>query len=657
MLVSAHMAALGADVTIPSRYDADTDTWIGDVDELTNRIVNASANQKIYLSRGVYDLSPLTNAPLYAADGSGYGAALIYANKDGVKFIGETGKPEDVVLKAVDSDYRLICLNASNSGLYNLTVMGGNASSAHINGYNYRRGGGVMMSGGSTVISNCVFTGNKAAVSGGAVAGPNGLNGTVYDSVFYGNNDSRQYALAANLTTLRNCIFTNNVSSSAAKNDWSGSIAEDCRVYDSYFAYNRASRTGGVSGGLAENCTFMFNSSYNVNGNNWGNPGGGGAYGAALTNCTFYGNTAYRIGGAIRGGTVVNCTVVSNSTMYTDAYGGGIYAANLVEGCTVVSNISVKGGGLNGCTLVVDTEIMYNAAYEGGGARTSALTGCTVAHNVAKEYGSSNYGGAGGGIAYGAATNCVFRDNSCSVAYATTCLKGCDLGDTSINAGVIDSCVIRDVRNESIARAIGNVSYPDGFVTSNIFMLGGVQLMRNCLVTNCTWKSISGTFVNSAMFTSGGAITTRVENCTFADNNYYLLSRHFNSETHQLVMKNSVLVGNKHSYAGDLVSMESAYLVLSNCVYGKLGSCTAKADGFENFGCTSITARADYKFADTPAPYSLKRTSPLRGWGLVEDWMADGTDLAGNPRLRDGKADIGCYQCWIMPVGSALSIR
>ncbi len=41
----------------------------------------------------------------------------------------------------------------------------------------------------------------------------------------------------------------------------------------------------------------------------------------------------------------------------------------------------------------------------------------------------------------------------------------------------------------------------------------------------------------------------------------------------------------------------------------------------------------------------------------VEARMADGTDLAGNPRLRDGKADIGCYQCWIMPVGSALSIR
>ena len=33
------------------------------------------------------------------------------------------------------------------------------------------------------------------------------------------------------------------------------------------------------------------------------------------------------------------------------------------------------------------------------------------------------------------------------------------------------------------------------------------------------------------------------------------------------------------------------------------------------------------------------------------------TDLAGNPRLRDGKVDIGCYQCWLDPVGLWFSIR
>ena len=47
----------------------------------------------------------------------------------------------------------------------------------------------------------------------------------------------------------------------------------------------------------------------------------------------------------------------------------------------------------------------------------------------------------------------------------------------------------------------------------------------------------------------------------------------------------------------------------------------------------------------------------MRGWGLLLDWMEDGTDLAGNPRLRDGKVDIGCYQCWLNPVGMVFSVK
>ena len=53
----------------------------------------------------------------------------------------------------------------------------------------------------------------------------------------------------------------------------------------------------------------------------------------------------------------------------------------------------------------------------------------------------------------------------------------------------------------------------------------------------------------------------------------------------------------------------------------------------------------------------MKQKSPLVGKGLVLDWMADATDFAGNPRLRDGKVDIGCYQCWLDPVGIVFSLR
>jgi hypothetical protein len=31
--------------------------------------------------------------------------------------------------------------------------------------------------------------------------------------------------------------------------------------------------------------------------------------------------------------------------------------------------------------------------------------------------------------------------------------------------------------------------------------------------------------------------------------------------------------------------------------------------------------------------------------------------MAGNPRLRDGKVDIGAFQCWLDPVGFFLKVQ
>ena len=266
---------------------------------------------------------------------------------------------------------------------------------------------------------------------------------------------------------------------------------------------------------------------------------------------------------------------------------------------------------------------------------------------------------AGGGIAAGAATNCVFRDNASSATYGNTILKSCDIADNCVHAKKIEDCVFHELDNTRKLRAIGNVWYSNGFMTSNIFMIAGADVVRNCLITNCSWSHISGNFYNSAVFERGrSAITTSVENCTFADNNYFWLTRNYNAVTQQISFVNSVFTGNRDPDRKDISGTDSKYAVYSNCVYGATGSRTAKAEGFEDFGCTSITARAAYKFTGKdPDPYSLRRSSPLRGWGLLLDWMADGTDLAGNPRLRDGAVDIGCYQCWLDPVGAVLSIR
>ena len=51
--------------------------------------------------------------------------------------------------------------------------------------------------------------------------------------------------------------------------------------------------------------------------------------------------------------------------------------------------------------------------------------------------------------------------------------------------------------------------------------------------------------------------------------------------------------------------------------------------------------------------------SPLVGRGLKEDWMETAFDIRGDgfPRLRDGKADIGCYQSYLPATGLYLLLN
>ena len=57
--------------------------------------------------------------------------------------------------------------------------------------------------------------------------------------------------------------------------------------------------------------------------------------------------------------------------------------------------------------------------------------------------------------------------------------------------------------------------------------------------------------------------------------------------------------------------------------------------------------------------YALGSRSPARAKGLVQDWMANATDIRGDgyPRLRDGIVDIGCYQFWLPIPGFTLIFR
>jgi hypothetical protein len=87
---------------------------------------------------------------------------------------------------------------------------------------------------------------------------------------------------------------------------------------------------------------------------------------------------------------------------------------------------------------------------------------------------------------------------------------------------------------------------------------------------------------------------------------------------------------------------------------------TKQPEGVEDANCIDLGLNGGAKFVtwENAPRYTPKRTSPLRGKGLLLAWMAEeATDFAGNPRVRDGKVDIGCFQYWLNPLGFSLWVR
>jgi PKD repeat protein len=190
-------------------------------------------------------------------------------------------------------------------------------------------GGAVWCASPSSVISNCVLSGNSANFFGGAAR-----SGTFYRSIISSNacsfegggayastlinclicSNSADFGAGGSSVTASNCIFNGNVGTSGG-----GSI--DSAVYNSVFINNSGTFGAGADSGFANNSLFYSNVCSFV---------GGGAEGANLTNCTLVGNLAGNSGGGAIGGTLYNCVLVYNFAPSGANYSSG----NLNYCCT-----------------------------------------------------------------------------------------------------------------------------------------------------------------------------------------------------------------------------------------------------------------------------------------------------------------------------------
>ena len=339
---------------------------------------------------------------------------------------------------------------------------------------------------------------------------------------------------------------------------------------------------GGSFDGTLNNCTLSENSA---------DDGGGSCYGT-LNNCTLSGNTAFTYGGGSREGTLNNCTLSGNNSFYC---GGGSVDGTL-NNCTLTGNsASVYGGGsdwgtLNNCKLTWNS-----ASFSGGGSAWSTLNNCTLSGNSAS--------GDGGGSYYGTLNNCTLTGNS---AYS----------GGGAYYGTLNNCTLT-----------GNSASSEG---------GGSY---DCILYNCM---LTG---NSA-YSGGGANCGTLNNCTLTGNS----ASYGGGGVYGSTLNSCTLTGNSASDSGG----GSYGGTLNNCiVWGNTlfsGVTNNYDSGTFSYSCTTPLPSGTGNISVDPLfkdsinnNYLLRVGSPCINTGS-NAFVVGSTDLAGNPRIVDGRVDMGAYE-------------
>ncbi|MBQ3455213.1 MAG: InlB B-repeat-containing protein [Synergistaceae bacterium] len=238
-----------------------------------------------------------------------------------------------------------------------------------------------------TTITNCTFTGNKAASNyGGAISSGHYGKLTITDCTFTENSSQNSgggiYMNGEPESKISNCVITKNTSGN----------------YGGGFA------TGAFFGGRSANVTFE---SCDIT-NNMSTGRGAGLYlgggTQTLTSCDISGNVISGDGSgagvyAIHAGPkFINCNVSNNKTNYSSG-GGGFYFSNVpddngveITNCTISGNSAPVGGGLafedgpatiTNCTFTGNRGGVYSnhVLFKG----TMDFINCTIVNNTSAD--------------------------------------------------------------------------------------------------------------------------------------------------------------------------------------------------------------------------------------------------------------------------------
>jgi len=522
-----------------------------------------------------------------------------------------------------ENSYHVLTVSGTDATalLDGVTITAGNANGSGI----YGDGSGMYNDQGSTTLKDCTFKENWASSGGGGgMYNGNNSSSSLTDCTFIGNwpDGMDNYDSSP---TLNNCTFSANFK--GVHNGNSNPTLNDCT-----FSGNDRGMSNDQSSPMLSNCVFNGHDGamYNWNGSS-----------PSLTNCLFSGNSTSSGGGMKNENAnpvLMDCTFTGNSASTS---GGGMYnyySNPSLTNCTFEQNSSESHSGamrnFNSNPVLTNCTFTSNTAGTDGGAignsqSSPTLTDCTFTANDAHSNGGAILNNAGTPVL----KNCTFNEN--------TAFAGAGVDNLNSNA-ILTDCTFSLNSTDEFGAGINNrESSPQ--ITRCIFNgniahdFGGAAI--------CNWSS--GPTIRNCLFTAndssehGGAIMNNQSspvllNCTF--------------------FQNSSAAGNAVAFFSYSVPPDPPSTMQAvNCIFRDGGDEIWKNDetdisvtysdiqgGWPGIGNIDV----DPMFVDTAVDdYHLLPGSPCIDAG-DPDYVAlpNETDLDGNPRVVNGRIDMGVYE-------------
>ena len=336
-----------------------------------------------------------------------------------------------------------------------------------------------------------------------------------------------------------------------------------------------------------------------------------------ITNCKFIENYSYAISiGRSTNLTITNCEFIENhDTAICNQEDNYWFEADLtLENCTFIGNSGFYGGAIQyttrGSLTLENCTFINNSSKDNGGAiqffgpcypyqSSLMLKKCTFINNSAR--------GIGGAI--------------CAEGNSLTLQKCTFTGNSAVGLypmGGAIWCEVDYLTAENCIFANSSASHWAGAVFA--------EVSNNAFLANCTITSNSSRHHGGIYFCNNGDLNIELTNC--------------------ILWNNSDSSGNGESAQIWLGSFNTA-LVNYNCVQGWTGLLA----GIGNTG-------ADPCFVDpVNGDYHLLQTSPCINAGDPNHpYDPNETDLDGNPRIIDGRIDMGALE-YLPPLEARLLIR